>query len=159
MTGKIECGGLTRRSGLCLVEFRGFPPLAGHRRNVLKRFGDYAIPLCYLVVSWDAEDAENLGFCLNSADLPRAEPLLAMLSNELSPRRVVTHDAVVILTVYGPHFLERYGLANEFIATLADHQLTVLSISSSVNSVSFVVHARDEEATVHALAERFAWPE
>ncbi|MBK7047180.1 MAG: hypothetical protein IPH48_11885 [bacterium] len=66
---------------------------------------------------------------------------------------------MTILTVYGPHFLERYGLANEFIATLADHQLTVLSICSSVNSVSFVVHERDVDTTVHALAERFNWPE
>ena len=159
MSGKIECGGLTRREDLVLVELRGFAPLAGHRRNVLKRFGDYAIPLCYLTVSWDAEDAENLCICLNRSDLERAEPLLAMLSNEIAPRRVVTWHPVTILTVYGPHFLERYGLANEFIATLADHRLTVLSICSSVNSVSFVVHARDVETTVHALAERFNWPE
>lgn len=159
MSGKIACGGLTRRDQLCLVEFRGFPPLAGHRRNVLKRFGDYEIPLCYLVVGWDSDDAENLSFCLNRSDLDRAEPLLAMLSNELDPRRVVTWHPVTILTVYGPHFLERYGLANEFIATLADHKLTVLSISSSINSVSFVVHAHDAEATVHALSERFDWPE
>ena len=142
-----------------MVEMRGFPPLTSNRRNVLARFGAYGIPLCYLVVSWDADDAENLGFCLSAADLPRAEPLLAMLANELSPRRVLTWIPVTILTVYGPHFLERFGLANEFIATLADHQLTVLSISSSINSVSFVVHERDEEATVRALSERFAWPE
>jgi aspartokinase len=159
VSGKIECGGLTRREDLVLVELRGFAPLAGHRRNVLKRFGDYAIPLCYLTVSWDAEDAENLCICLNRADLERAEPLLAMLSIEIAPRRVVTWHPVTILTVYGPHFLERYGLANEFIATLADHRLTVLSICSSVNSVSFVVHERDVENTVHALSERFAWPE
>lgn len=159
MSGKIECGGLTRREDLVLVELRGFAPLAGHRRNVLKRFGDYAIPLCYLTVSWDAEDAENLCICLNRSDLERAEPLLAMLSNEIAPRRVVTWHPVTILTVYGPHFLERYGLANEFIATLADHRLTVLSICSSVNSVSFVVHEKDVETTVHALAERFNWPE
>lgn len=159
MSGKIECGGLTRRADLVLVEFRGFEPLSGHRQNLLKRFGDYAIPLCYLTVAWDADDAENLCFCLNRADLERAEPLLAMLSNELCPRRVVTWHPVVILTVYGPHFLERYGLANEFIATLAEHRLTVLSISSSVNSVSFVVHEKDEAATVGALAERFNWPE
>lgn len=159
MSGKIECGGLTRRADLVLVEFRGFEPLHGHRRNVLKRFGDYAIPLCYLVVGWDAEDAENLAICLNESDLERAEPLLAMLSNEIAPRRVVTWHPVTILTVYGPHFLERYGLANEFIATLADHKLTVLSICSSVNSVSFVVHECDVDMTVHALAERFNWPE
>lgn len=159
MSWKIECGGLTRRGKLVLVEFRGFAPLQGHRRNVLKRFGDYAIPLCYLVVGWDSDDAENLAICLSETDLARAEPLLAMLSNEIAPRRVVTWHPVTILTVYGPHFLERYGLANEFIATLADHKLTVLSICSSVNSVSFVVHERDEDMTVHALAERFNWPE
>lgn len=159
MSGKIQCGGLTRRSDLVLVELRGFEPLAGHRRNVLKRFGDYEIPLCYLTVAWDADDQENLCFCLNESDLDRAEPLLAMLSNELTPRRVLTWHPVAILTVYGPHFLERYGLANEFIATLAEHRLTVLSISSSVNSVSFVVHARDVEAMVRALGERFDWPQ
>jgi aspartokinase len=156
---RIECGGVTRRGDLALVEMRGFAPLSGARSEALKRFGEHAIPLSYLVVGWDAEDAENLTLCLNAADLPRAEPLLAMLTNELAPRRVVTSHPVVILTVYGPHFLERYGLANEFIDTLADHQLTVLSICSSVNSVSFVVYAKDEEATVHALSERFAWPE
>ena len=159
MSGRIECGGLTRRSDLALVEMRGFAPLSGARSEALKRFGEHAIPLSYLVVSWDAEDAENLCICLNATDLPRAEPLLAMLSNELAPRRVVVAHPVVVLTVYGPHFLERYGLANEFIDTLADHKLTVLSICSSVNSVSFVVHAKDEKATVHALSERFAWPE
>ncbi len=159
MSGKIECGGLTRREDLVLVELRGFAPLAGHRRNVLKRFGDYAIPLCSLTVSWDAEDAENLCICLNRSDLERAEPLLAMLSNEIAPRRVVTWHPVTILTVYGPHFLERYGLANEFIATLADHRLTVLSICSSVNSVSFVVHEKDVETSVLARAARFNWPE
>ncbi|MBK6733783.1 MAG: hypothetical protein IPG61_06780 [bacterium] len=85
MSGKIECGGLTRRENLVLVELRGFAPLAGHRRNVLKRFGDYAIPLCYLTVGWDADDAENLSICLSRADLERAEPLLAMLSTEIAP--------------------------------------------------------------------------
>lgn len=159
MNDRIECGGLTRRGDLCLIELRGFPALAGHRTNVMERFGYFKIPLSYLVVSWDADDAENLSFCLSLSDLPRAEPLLAAISTQLAPRRTVSWSPVTILTVYGPHFLERFGLANEFIATLAEHKLTVLSICSSLNSVSFVVHAKDEAATVHALTERFTWPE
>lgn len=159
MNDRIECGGLTRRSDLCLIELRGFPQLAGHRTHVLEQFGMFRIPICYLVVSWDADDSENLSICLSLADLARAEPLLAAASTQLNPRRVVTTQPVSILTVYGPHFMERTGLANEFIAALADNRLDVLSICSSISSVSFVVRGEQEHDVVRALSQRFEWPE
>ena len=77
-----------------------------------------------------------------------------------SPPTIVAVNApVTILTLYGPHFLERHTLASEVFSALCIHGIDARTVCSSVNSISVVINIPDRDRTVECLRQKFEWPE
>ncbi|MCP4571425.1 MAG: hypothetical protein GY838_03665 [bacterium] len=156
---RIECGGLMERRDLCLIEVLGFEWRPGMNAGVLEKFGAEGIPLSYLSISYDARRRRNLCLCVNIPDLARAHTLLDEITAEVKPERLERHEPVVKLTLYGPHFNERYALVAEIFSALCTAGIEIHTVGSSVNSISIVVDAVDRDRTVECLEGRFDWPE
>lgn len=156
---RIECGGLMERGGLCLIEVLGFAWRPGMQPGILNKFGDAGIPLSYLSIGYDARRLRNLSLCVNIPDLARAHTLLDEITAEIKPERLERHEPVVKLTLYGPHFNERYALVAEIFSALSTEGIEIHTVGSSVNSISIVVDAAERDATVACLRQRFFWPE
>jgi len=156
---RIECGGLMERGGLCLIEVLGFAWRPGMDAGILDKFGDAGIPLSYLSIGYDARRSRNLILCVNLPDLDRVSPLLEEVAAEFRPELIERREPVVKLTLYGPHFNERYALVAEVFSALSTQGIDIHTVSSSVNSISFVMDAADRDRTIACLRERFDWPE
>ncbi len=156
---RIECGGLMERGGLCLVEVLGFDWRPGETCGILAKFGDAGISLSYLNVGRDARDRRNMVLCVNRQDLEKSRTLLEEIRAEFVPELIEVQEQVVKLTIYGPHFNERYALVAQVFAALCSRGIEARTVGSSVNSISFVVDAVDRELAIGCLREKFAWPE
>ena len=156
---RIECGGLMERGGLCLIEVLGFTWHPGMDAGILDKFGAAGIPFSYLSISYDARRRRNLSLCVKLTDLDRASPLLDEVAAEFGPELIERREPVVKLTLYGPHFNERYALVAEIFSALSTQGVDVHTVGSSVNSISFVMDAADRDRTIACLRERFDWPE
>ena len=159
MNGKIQCGGLMEKSNLCLVEVMGFDWRPGKACGILGKFGQVGIPLSYLSVGSGADGDKNMSFCLSTEDLARERHILEEIKTEFSPKKMETRAPVAILTLYGPHFLEKHELASQVFSALCTDGIEALTVCSSINSISVVVNTLDRDRTVASLRQQFEWPE
>ncbi len=159
MTGKIQCGGLMQRGDLCLVEVLGFDWRPGQACGILGKFGAAGIPLSYLSVGNGAADEKNMSFCVKTEDLAKHRAIIDEIKNEFKPNKVKVNAPVVILTLYGPHFLERHTLVSEVFSVLCVDGINSHTVVSSINSISVVVDVPDRDRAVACFKQSFEWPE
>ena len=158
MTDKIVCGGLMERGDLCLVEVLGFDWRPGKACGILGKFGQARISLSYLSIGNGSDGDKNMSFCLSTAKLAEHRDLLEEIREEYQPNKLEAHAPMVILTLYGPHFLEKHNLASEVFSALCVEGINAHTVCSSVNSISVVVDTLDRDRTVECLREKFGWP-
>ncbi|RKZ19100.1 hypothetical protein DRQ50_02760 [bacterium] len=157
--GRILCGGLLRRDQLAMIEFLGLDGEPGSACGILERFGEAGIPLAYVSLGNGPDGQRNVAFCVDRVDLVTSRPLLETVEKERRPVEVLIREPVTKLTLYGPHFQEKHGLAAGVFAALCERGVKSHGISMSVNSISFVVDSRLCEEAVACLRLRFEWPE
>jgi len=158
MTDKIVCGGLMERGDLCLVEVLGFDWRPGQVCGILGKFGQARISLNYLSLGNGPEGDKNMSFCLNTEKLAENRGLLDEIRQEYKPTKLEVRAPMVILTLYGPHFLEKHNLASEVFSALCVEGINAHTVCSSVNSISVVVDTMDRDRTVECLRQKFVWP-
>ncbi|MEN8005881.1 MAG: hypothetical protein ABFS42_02655 [Candidatus Krumholzibacteriota bacterium] len=159
MPDKINCGGLMERGDLCLVEVLGFDWRPGQACGILGKFGQAGISLSYLSIGNGPEGDKNMSFCLSTTKLADHRHLLDEVQAEYNPTKIEARAPMVILTLYGPHFLEKHNLASEVFSALCVDGINAHTVCSSVNSISVVVDTLDRDRTVACLGQRFSWPE
>jgi aspartokinase len=159
MTDKIECGGLMERQDLCLVEVLGFDWQPGVTCGILAKFGAAEISLSYLSMGSGPDGDKNMSFCLDPGELAQHDGLLDEILREFQPSRIEARPAVTILTLYGPHFLEKHNLASEVFSALCLEGIDAHTVCSSINSISVVIDTADRNQTVACLKQKFSWPE
>ncbi|MCP4292580.1 MAG: hypothetical protein GY780_12190 [bacterium] len=159
MTEKFQCGGLMERGDLCLVEVLGFDWRPGQACGILGKFGEASIPLSYLSVGNGADEKKNMSFCVKTGDLAPNRHLIEEIKDEFKPEKVNVNAPVIILTLYGPHFLERHTLASEVFSALCVEGIKSHTVCSSINSISIVLDIPDRDRTVACLRQKFDWPE
>ena len=123
------------------------------------KFGQAEISLSYLTIGNDAEGQKNMSFCVSSPAMAVHRHLLEEIQAEFSPKKVEVNAPVTILTLYGPHFLDRHTLAAEVFSALCVHGINACTVCSSVNSISVVINIPDRDRTVECLRQKFEWPE
>jgi len=159
MTDKIQCGGLMERSDLSLVEVLGFDWRPGKACGILGKFGQVEISLSYLSIGNGPDGDKNMSFCLSTVKLAEHRHILNEIQEEFAPTKIEARAPVTILTLYGPHFLEKHNLASEVFSALCVDGIRTYTVCSSINSISVVVDATDRGPTVDCLRQRFVWPE
>jgi aspartokinase len=156
---RIQCGGLLERRDVSLVEVLGFGREPGQARRILALFAGAGVSLNFLSIGHGAVGEKHMSFCVLSADEERWRPLLDEIRRDCRPDRVHAVEPVIIMTLYGPHFLERHSLASEVFSVVCGDGIDTLAVCSSVNSISLVVRAEDRDAVDQSLRRRFAWPD
>jgi aspartokinase len=73
-------------------------------------------------------------------------------------RRYSCRGPVSVLFVHGPHFGDRYGIANAFITALRNADIPILALSCAVSSISAVIEGNDPGKALEALSARFQTP-
>lgn len=159
MDEKINCGGLMERGDLCLVEVLGFDWRPGQACGILGKFGQAEISLSYLSIGNGPDGDKNMSFCLSTAKLAQHRHLLDEIQDQFQPTKIEARAPMVILTLYGPHFLEKHNLASEVFSALCVDGINAHTVCSSINSISVVVDTLDRDRTVGCLNQKFAWPE
>ena len=159
MTDKIQCGGLLERNDLCLVEVLGFDWRPGRMCGILGKFGEAEMSLSYLSMGNGPDGDKNMSFCVNPVKLAEHDGILDEIRQEFGPTKIEARTPMTILTLYGPHFLEKHNLASEVFSALCLDGINPHTVCSSINSISVVVNAADREPTVDCLRQKFVWPE
>ncbi len=132
----------------------------------LNRLGDFGALLLKLdglqlkmplLVSKSFPDGESLyfAFCLAAS---HHNAVQQALDQDLPGVGVFCQGPVSVFLLHGPHFGDRYGIANAFVSSLRRAGIAPLALSCAVSSVSAAIQEKDLNRVIEALGSSFQVP-
>ena len=84
--------------------------------------------------------------------------LLKHAFRDVVPKQVIQRPNVAIISIFGPDFRERPGIASTMFSALGAKQINILAISTSISTLSCVIDADCLDEAVVAMRETFDLP-
>jgi aspartokinase len=155
---KIKIGGIIQNRHLAKIGVMSIPDRPGVAGAIFGALGDKGINVPFIVHTIDINNLDNLVICVAREDLTAALEALNTVKETVGAEEIVYHKEVGIVSMFGPHFGERPGIAGVMFAALASAGINILAISTSISSTSCLVDASDMDEAVQALEKAFELP-
>ena len=120
--------------------------------EALMSLGQWEIRMPFVTALLSPDKRLVFNFCLpgrHDSQIRKTFP--SRLGNTL----LVRHPQVVALYIHGPHFGDRYGIANTLVRALESAGVSQLALGCTVSSISVIIRAKDLAAAVQALEAAF----
>ena len=114
--------------------------------------GQSEIRIPFVIALPSPEDRLNFSFCLPGGQEPQ---IRAVFSSHLGDVQPAHHSQVAALYIHGPHFGDRYGIANTLIRALESSGVSLLALGCTVSSISAIIKEADLAAAVQTLEATF----
>jgi aspartate kinase len=150
-----KIGGIIQYTDLALVGMMAVPDRPGIAAAVFETLGKRGINVVFIVQSIDLNNSTHIVFCVASKDLSLALGLLEPVRERFGGEKLIHNANVAMVSIFGPDFKERPGIAGMMYAALSDAGINILSISTSMSSVSCVINRRRLDDAVEALKDAF----
>ncbi len=155
---KIKIGGIIQKRNLAQVGVMSIPDRPGVAGAVFGALGARGINIPFIVHTIDLNNLDNIVMCVALEDLDAALQALNTVKGTVGAEEVVHEGEVGMVSVFGPHFAERAGIAGAIFSALASAGVNILAISTSISSTSCLVDVTDMDETVRALEQAFELP-
>ena len=155
---KIKIGGIMQTTGLAKVGVMSIPDRPGTAGHIMRALGEREINVQFIVQCIDIRDNDHVVLCIAQEDLVRARDILEQVKNELGAEQVIQRDNVAVLSIFGPDFRERPGIAGTMFSALGERGINILAISTSISTLSCVIDADRIQEAVLAMRETFDLP-
>jgi len=114
--------------------------------------GQEKIRMPFLLALLSPEDRLVFNFCFPGEQNSRIEETL---SSRLGKTVLDHYSRVAALYIHGPHFGDRYGIANTLVRALESAGVSLLAMGCTVSSISVIIRKEDLTAAVQALEATF----
>ncbi len=154
----IRIGGIIKMRDLARIGIMGIPDHPGVAGAIFTALGDEGINCPFIVHTIDLNNQDSIVLCVARSQLAGALEILRKISSAVGAREVVHSGEVAVISVFGPHFGERPGVAGVMFTALAGAGVNILAISTSISTLSCIVDATQLDEAVEALQEAFEQP-
>ncbi len=155
---KIRIGGIMQNAHLALVSVSALPDRPGIAASILSGLGERAVNVQFIVQCIDQNERDQVAMCVDREDLPRALEVVNDIAPRLEAGRVNATPKVAVVSIFGPDFRERPGIAGTMFKALAEQGINIKAISTSISTVSCVIDLEWLEVGVAALRQTFDLP-
>jgi aspartate kinase len=155
---KIRIGGIMQNAHLSLLNVTAMPDRPGIAAAILSSLGERGINVQFIVQCIDQNQKDQVAVCVDREDLPVSLDLVNAIAPELEAGKVVTQPEVAIVSIFGPDFRERPGIAGTMFQALADRGVNILAVSTSISTVSCVIESESLDPALFALRDTFDLP-
>ena len=156
--GKIRVGGILKFRDLCLVGVMSTPDRPGIAAAVFRALGEERLNVQFIVQSIDLNSDSHMQFCVASEDCARVLALLRPIAARLGAKQVTEGRRVALVSVFGPDFRERPGIAGTVFQALASGGVNILAVSTSISTISCVIDDGDYALALDSLDGVLALP-
>ncbi len=154
----VKIGGIMQSTDLTMIGVMSAPDRPGIASAVMDTLGRSAVNVEFVVQLIDLNDLSNVVFCVKETSAEHALDQLEQVRQELGAQRVTVTREVAILSIFGPDFRQRPGVAGAMFSSLAAAGINILAISTSISTISCVIASDRLAAAVHAIKENFELP-
>jgi aspartate kinase len=155
---KIKIGGIMQTTGLAKVGIMSIPDRPGTAGHILAALGHRGINVQFIVQCIDIHNNDHVVFCISEEDLERSKSVVEAVKEELGAEQVIQRRKVALISIFGPDFRERPGIAGAMFSALGSRDINILAISTSISTLSCVIDADRLEEAVMAMRETFDLP-
>jgi aspartate kinase len=155
---KIKIGGVIQNRNLAKIGVMSIPDRPGVAGALLSALGEGGINVPFIVHNIDLNNLDNIVICVAQDDLPPALEALHRVKERVGAKEIVYDREVGIVSMFGPHFGERPGIAGRMFSALASVGINILAISTSISSISCLIDINDMDEAIVALEETFELP-
>jgi aspartokinase len=143
---------------LAKIGVMSIPDRPGVAGDMFSALGKRGIQCPFIVHNIDLNNLDNIVICVPRRQLKAALRELDVVKKAVGAKEVVYKGEVGLVTVFGPHFGERTGIAGAMFSALGSVDINILAISTSISSLSCIIDMGDMDRAVQALEEAFELP-
>lgn len=158
MAEKIKVGGVIQNDQLASISVLAVKDRPGIAAAVLDALGQRGLNVQFIVQVIDHRDHDQMVLCVHRNDLEACMTTLEGLRPELQPEAVVARPEVASIAIFGPDFRERPGIAGRMFRALAERNINILAISTSISTVNCIINLADLKEAYKAVSETFDVP-
>lgn len=155
---KIRIGGIMQNAHLALVNVTAVPDRPGIAAAILGELGRRGINVQFIVQCIDQNRQDQVALCVDRDDWQAAQDAVNRVVPELEAGKVISYPEVAIVSIFGPDFRERPGIAGIMFDALAAKGINIMAISTSISTVSCVIESDELESALNSLRETFDLP-
>lgn len=155
---KIKAGGILESRDLRLIGVMSVPDRPGVAAAIFEALGRERLNARFIVQDIDLGDESHIQFCVAPEDSQRALDLLRPIASRLGATTVTESRSVAMISVFGPDFRERPGIAGQAFGALARAGINILAVSTSISTISCIINDHECAAATEALQGVFALP-
>ena len=155
---KIRIGGIMQNAHLSLLNVTAVPDRPGIAAAILGELGHRGINVQFIVQCIDQNKQDQVALCVDRDDLQVALDAVNRVAPGLEAGKVIPYPEAAIVSIFGPDFRERPGIAGTMFDALAERGINILAISTSISTVSCVIESDALEAALNALRDTFDLP-
>jgi aspartokinase len=155
---KTRIGGIIQRAQLSELRVLSAPDRPGTAAALLRAFGDAGVNVQFIAQCLDARTQGHIVLCVDSADREQALSLAERARADIGAEQVRVTAEVALISIFGPDFRERPGIAAQMFDALAAEDINIVAISTSISTVSCIIQHADLEKAGQALRRVFELP-
>jgi aspartate kinase len=155
---KVRIGGIMQNAHLSLLNVAAVPDRPGIAAAILNGLGERGINVQFIVQCIDQSQRDQVALCVDRDDIGAALEIVQGIAPELEAGKVISHPEAAIVSIFGPDFRERPGIAGSMFQALAERGINILAISTSISTVSCVIESDDLENGLISLRDTFDLP-
>lgn len=155
---RVRIGGIMQNAHLSLLNVTAVPDRPGIAAAILSGLGGRGINVQFIVQCIDQSQRDQVALCVDRDDLQASLDVVHGIAPEIEAGKVISQPEAAIVSIFGPDFRERPGIAGTMFQTLADRHINILAVSTSISTVSCVINADDLEMALISLRETFDLP-
>jgi len=155
---KIKIGGIIQNQYLSAIRILGVADRPGIAAIVLKALGEQEISAQFIVHLIDLQHQDHICICIDRDGLDVARSCAEVAASIIGAQSVEYIPQASLISIFGPDFRERPGIAGTMFDALARCDINILAISTSISTISCVIETRDLAAAAQAIRDTFELP-
>ncbi len=155
---KVKIGGIIQNRNLSKIGIMSIPDRPGVAGAIFKALGAGGVNTPFIVHTIDLNNLDSILICVAREDLAATLDVLNTVKEEVGAKEVVYDREVGMISIFGPHFAERPGIAGVMFSALASAGINISAISTSISSICCIINENDMDEAVRALEETFELP-
>jgi len=155
---KIKLGGIIEHRDLNVLGLENIhdhPDVAG---IIFQALGHRGINVQFIVQTLNRLRQSQVILAVAESEGREAMAVLEELRPRIGHPDLTLQSNRAIISIFGPHFRERPGIAGTFFQALGSQGITILAVSTSISTCSCVIEAADLPGAVKAVSEAFDLP-
>jgi aspartokinase len=155
---RIEASALIYKDHVGMVGIIGIPTHAGIGGRYFSLLADSGIHVELIVNLYDGEKFDHIMVCVDRDQIDEALAITQKVHEEVESKSIIHNSQVSLVCISSLDFDESQLIAGHMFKSLGDHGINIIGISTSVSSVTCMIHADDLNNALSVLRQAFILP-